>query len=63
MPATLRLTKTEQKLLREKCIEINKVLIGRELPPMQESELAHEILDKSIKFTKVGKSGELLING
>lgn len=61
MPATLRLTKNEQKLLREKCIEINKVLIGRELPPMQESELAHEIFEKTIKFSRVGKNGEIVI--
>lgn len=61
MPATLRLTKEEQKQLREKCIEINKLLIAREMPPLQESELAHEILSKTIRYVKLSKNGELII--
>lgn len=62
MPATLRLTKEEQKQLREKCIEINKLLISNEKIPMQESELAHKILLKSIRYVKINKEGELIID-
>ena len=62
MPVTLRLTKEEQKLLRIKCIEINKILIKAELPPMRESELAHEILLESIRYARVGKNGKVIID-
>lgn len=62
MPATLRLTKEEQKQLREKCIEINKLLISREMPPLQESELAHKILLKSIRYVKLNRDGVLIID-
>jgi len=62
MPKTLRLTKTEEKQLHEKCIEINKALIGAGKMPMRESELAHKILEKTIRYTKINKSGDLTIN-
>ncbi|AOE88318.1 hypothetical protein THL1_6021 (plasmid) [Pseudomonas sp. TCU-HL1] len=45
MPATLRLTATEQELLRKKCIEINKLLIKQGRQPIKDSELAHFLLE------------------
>jgi hypothetical protein len=62
MPTTLRLTKEEEKNLREKCIEINKILVSQGQLPMRESELAHKILKKTIKHVKVEKDGEMIIN-
>lgn len=61
MADTLRLTKEEQRELTKKCIEINKILIKKELPPIRESELAHKILEKTIRYMKVNKNGELEI--
>ncbi len=62
MADNLRLTKEEQKSLREKSIEINKILINMELPPYKESELAHKILELSIRYVKASKKGELFLD-
>lgn len=62
MPATVRLNKEEEKSIREKCIEINKILIKKERPPMRESELVHAVLKMSIQHTKVNEKGELYID-
>lgn len=59
MPATLRLTATEQELLRQKCIEINKMLIKHGRQPIKDSELAHFLLEKSVSYVEVGKEGQL----
>ncbi|EMV8855508.1 MULTISPECIES: hypothetical protein [Pseudomonas] len=59
MPATLRLTATEQELLRQKCIEINKMLIKHGRQPIKDSELAHFLLEKSVGYVEVGKEGQL----
>lgn len=62
MPATLRLTTEEQEALRKKCIEINKLLIQKGREPVRDSELAHEILAKSITYVRVSASGEIYID-
>lgn len=59
MPETLRLTATEQELLRQKCIEINKMLIKHGRQPIKDSELAHFLLEKSVSYVEVGKEGQL----
>lgn len=61
MPSTLRLTTEEQEGLRRKCIEINKILIKEGKEPIRDSELAHALLEKSIKLAKVDKNGDLYI--
>lgn len=62
MPSTLRFTKSEEKDLFDKCIEINKVLISKEKPPIRESELAHFLLEESVKITKINTKGELYLD-
>ncbi len=62
MPMTIRLTDREQDEIRKKCIEINKLLIKDNRIPLKESELIHKILEKSISYTKVGLSGEIIID-
>lgn len=62
MPETLRLTKKEQKELREKCVEINKLLVSKERAPLRDSELAHVLLEKSIRYAKLTKDGDLIID-
>ena len=61
MPATLRLTNEEQELLRKKCVELNKQLISKGKEPIKDSELAHQILLKSISYVKINDQGKILI--
>lgn len=62
MPSQLRLTKMEQEQIRKKSIEVNKVLIDQGMQPLQESDLLHKILEKTVRHAKVGENGEILIN-
>ena len=48
MAITVRMNDKEQELLRKKCIELNKLLINRNLMPLNESELVHIILEQCI---------------
>lgn len=61
MPATLRLTKDEQRRAEEKRREINKILINMERAPVQESELLHRLIDLTVDKIKVNKRGEIVI--
>lgn len=61
MPATLRLTKDEQRKAELKCREINKLLVNMERAPIQESELLHLVIDRTIDRVKVNKRGEIVI--
>lgn len=61
MPATLRLSNTEQEALRHKCIEINKLLVRQGRMPIKDSELAHFILENATPCAKVSASGELTL--
>ena len=58
----LRLSKTEDELIRKKCIEVNKILVSKEKAPLKESELAHFILENTISLVKVNNSGILIID-
>lgn len=62
MPKTLRLTDEEQEKIRTKSIELNKQLIMKDKAPIRESELVHLILEKTIKYVKADKNGELFID-
>lgn len=59
MSKMLRLTKQEEKVLNEKCIEINKQLIMSGGQPVKDSELIHLILIDSLKRTKINKRNEV----
>ena len=61
MPATLRLTKDEQRRAEVKCREINKILVNMERAPVQESELLHQLIDLTVDKVKVNKRGEIFI--
>ncbi len=61
MPATLRLTKDEQRRAEVKCREINKILVNMERAPVQESELLHRLIDLTVDKVKVNKRGEIVI--
>lgn len=57
----LRIKEDESEKLRKKCIEINKVLISMNKEPLKDSEIAHILLNKSIKSVFVNRYGELQI--
>jgi hypothetical protein len=62
MSKQLRLSESEQEAIREKAIEINKLLIKSGLPPLKDSELTHKILELSISYVKLNSDGELFLD-
>lgn len=61
MPATIRLSNSEQELIRQKAIEINKLLIKHGQQPLKDSEIVHKILEKTVPYIQVNASGEIVI--
>ena len=61
MPTNIRLTKTEQEALRNKSIEINKMLVKKGREPLRDSELVHEILTQALNNIRVSESGTLYV--
>lgn len=61
MPSNIRLTKSEQEAIRQKAIEINKLLVKRGLEPIRDSELTHIILEKSVACVQLNERGEIVI--
>jgi hypothetical protein len=57
----LRLSKIEQKNLRDAGIKINKKLIMAEMQPVKDSELIHLILNDVLKRIAVTKRGEIIV--
>ena len=61
MAITVRMNDKEQEMLRKKCIELNKLLITRNLMPIKESELVHIILEQCINETELTASGQIKV--
>ena len=61
MPATIRLSNSEQELIRQKAIEVNKSLIKHGKQPLKDSEIVHKILEKTVPYIQVNASGEIVI--
>jgi hypothetical protein len=61
MPTNIRLTKKEQENLRNRCVEINKILVKKGLEPLRDSELAHKIFPQAIEFARVSETGEVYV--
>lgn len=61
MAITVRMSDKEQEMLRKKCIELNKLLINRNLMPIKESELVHIILEQCINETELTTSGQIKV--
>lgn len=57
----LRLTKDEQEQLRQKSIEINKILVKNNKQPLRDSELMHKIIKMALKSTRWTKDGEVYL--
>jgi hypothetical protein len=60
MAKMLRLNEREKELLRNKAVEINKVLINKKLEPVKDTELANIVLDK-IELIEITESGKIII--
>jgi len=61
MAETIRLNKEEQELVRRKCIEINKILVGKEKAPLKDSELLHKVISEGVRRLEVNRNGEVFI--
>ncbi|EGH28949.1 hypothetical protein PSYJA_08208 [Pseudomonas syringae pv. japonica str. M301072] len=61
MATNVRLTNAEQEAIRQKAIEINKLLIKKGMQPLRDSELVHKILEKSVPYAKLNENGEIVI--
>jgi len=62
MAGNLRLNKIEEENLRKRCVEINKILVKNEKMPLRESELAHFLLESTLKHVKADKQGNIFID-
>lgn len=63
MSKTVRLSDGEQEAIRQKAIEINKILIHNGQMPLKDSELVHKILEKSVPCVRVTKTGDIILEG
>lgn len=63
MAEMIRLNSKEKELLREKAVEINKILIAKRLEPVKDTELAHIVLEQGIKYVEVTESGKIKVRG
>jgi len=61
MAINVGLNNDEQERIRKKAIELNKILVNKELEPIRDSELVHKILDQTIESIKISASGEIIV--
>lgn len=61
MAQMLRLNDKEKELLRNKAVELNKILINKRLEPVKDTELAHIVLEQAIDLIEISESGKLFI--
>mgnify|MGYP000200376083 CR=1 FL=1 len=61
MGKTVRLSDAETEAIRQKAIEINKLLIKQGQQPLRDSELVHKILEKSVPYVQLNTKGEVVI--
>lgn len=62
MGKTVRLSDAETEAVRQKAVEINKLLIKQGLQPVRDSELVHKILEKSVPYVQLNTKGEIVID-
>jgi hypothetical protein len=59
MGKTVRLSDAETEAIRQKCIDINKLLIKNGHVPLKDSELLHKILEISVPYVRMNGDGTL----
>jgi len=61
MSKSLRLSDGEQEAIRQKAIEINRLLVKQGRQPLRDSELAHKIIELSISYIALSAEGEVVL--
>jgi hypothetical protein len=59
MVQSVRLSEAEQEKIRNKAIDINKLLVKKGHQPLRDSELVHKILELSMTCLTIMPDGEL----
>ncbi len=62
MPKTIRLNRKEEDALREKCVELNKMLIINNKEPIKDSELVHIVLDRGVKNVRLDEEFDFYLD-
>jgi enoyl reductase-like protein len=62
MGKSVRLSDAETEAIRNKAIDINKLLIAKGVPPLKDSELVHKILDLSVAYVQMKPDGTLFLD-
>lgn len=56
---TLRIKEHQREAVRQKAIEINRILIKKGKEPLKDSELLHLIIDKGVSMVQASEDGEV----
>lgn len=59
---TIRLNKTEQQLIAEKTLAINKVRVMNGIEPISKSDMVHMLIGASLAKVCCDEYGEVVIN-
>lgn len=62
MGKSVRLSDKETEEIRNKAIDINKLLINNGFPPLKDSELVHKILELSVTYARVQDDGSIFLD-
>lgn len=62
MPKTIRLNRKEEDALRDKCVELNKMLIINNKEPIKDSELVHIVLDRGVKNVRLDEEFDFYLD-
>ena len=58
---TIRLNKTEQMLISEKTMEINKIRVLNGIEPISKSDMVHMLIGANLTKVKCNEYGEVVI--
>lgn len=58
---TIRLNKTEQMLVSEKTMEINKIRVLNGIEPISKSDMVHMLIGANLTKVKCNEYGEVVI--
>lgn len=61
MVMSVRMTETEQELIRKKAVEINQKLIKDGHQPLRDSQLVHAVLEQCLPYVEIGSKGQVIV--
>lgn len=62
MVQSVRLSESEQEQIRQKAIDINKLLVKKGQQPLRDSELVHKMLELSMTCLTIAPDGKLVFD-